>query len=411
LLTAVALTAGLGLALVATPRLPHPAFASDPGGQGWLGVQLQELTPDLRETLSINRRVNGALVSYVVPDSPAEVAGLQQEDVTTEIQGTRLTTVEEAVEAVQNLAPGEKVLITVNRSGRTRALTAVLGDREEARAEGRYDQDVRRHYGQIPEPPRPPRPPRAPRPPVPPSPPHVEIHRLSGGYLGVQTFALNDQLAEYFGVPTGRGVLVLEVVEESPAGEAGLQAGDVILSVGEVEIEGPRDLRRAIRSQEPGETVGITVTRKGTTQTFEVTLGDAHDMSDRVIFGGNWEELADLEVLEDLDLPDIEVLLEDLPGLEAMPEHFEWHGDGHGPRIYFHGDDGVDWKEINEEVREQVLESLKAARQQMDRVRIQVRGLQGEHMDHLHEQLNRLREKEELLREVAPESPVGTGTI
>lgn len=430
LLTTVAVAAVLGLALVAVPQLPLPAFASDPepDGQGWLGVRLQELTPDLRESLHVDRRVDGVLVSSVVDGSPAAEAGLEPEDIITEIQGTRVATVEEAVDAVRDLSPGQKVLITVNRSGRTRGLSAVLGNREEAREQGRYDRDVRRWYGEAPEPPRPPQPPQPPRPPRAPRPPHaphVEIHRLPGGYLGVQTFPLNEQLAAYFGVPEGQGVLVTEVMEDSPAEGAGLRAGDVILAVGEVEIDGPRDLRRAVRSHDPEETVPITVNRRGETHTFEVTLADAKDMSGGFHFwGGDLEDLADLseleelealEALEDIELPDVDVILESLP-------RFEWYGDedGESPHIYryYFDGNGTEWREIGAEAREAVKESLEAAREQLERVRVEVLDARSEtleqlreHMERLREDENRLREEENRIRRSVPPAPGATGTI
>jgi len=430
LLTTAVLTAGLGLVLAAAPQLPLPALASDddPGAEGWLGVRLQELTPELRESLHVDRRVNGVLVSDVVEGSPAEAAGLQAEDVITEIQGTRISTVDEAVDAVKGLPPGEKVLVTINRNGRSRAMTAVLGDREEARSQGRYDEDVRRYYGQPPEPPRPPRPPRAPQapeaprpphPPLPPRPPHVEIQRLSGGYLGVQTYPLNDQLAEYFGVPEGQGVLVLEVVENSPAEAAGLRAGDVILSVGDTEIDSPRDLRRAIRHMDPESTVSIKVSRKGEIRTLDATLGDAKDMSEWMgPWGDHARVLADLGELDiqlpdlDIQLPDLDGLLENLPDLEDLPQ-IEWHGHGDGPHIYYYEGDGTEWREIDEEVREALRESFEAAREQMERVRVQVREVQQEKLQQLREQLDSLRERERTLdrERIAPGRSGTAGTI
>jgi hypothetical protein len=77
---------------------------------------------------------------------------------------------------------------------------------------------------------------------------------------GARLTPLNAGLAEYFGTP--RGVLVVEVAEGTPAAEAGLRAGDVLLKVGGVEVDDLDPLRRAIAGARE-EQVPITVWRKG----------------------------------------------------------------------------------------------------------------------------------------------------
>jgi hypothetical protein len=88
---------------------------------------------------------------------------------------------------------------------------------------------------------------------------------------------LGDQLAAYFDVAADRGVLVTEVIEDSPAEKAGLQAGDVILGVAGDDVASPSDIRRAVRGHEPGETVEVRVKRRGAERLFPVTLAETSD--------------------------------------------------------------------------------------------------------------------------------------
>ncbi len=97
----------------------------------------------------------------------------------------------------------------------------------------------------------------------------------SQGFLGVQLNDLTPQLRKYFKVSGDNGVLVAEVVPDSPAEEAGLKAGDVILSVDGKKIEDAEDLSRTIRRLKPETEVTLAFVRKGKHKTRQVTLGEA----------------------------------------------------------------------------------------------------------------------------------------
>jgi C-terminal processing protease CtpA/Prc len=93
-----------------------------------------------------------------------------------------------------------------------------------------------------------------------------------GTWLGIYLQPLTEQLRDYFRVKDGKGVLISEVVEDSPADEAGLKAGDVIIAVGDEDIEGQDDVVEAIREREEGEEVEIVVVRKGRKKTLTAEL-------------------------------------------------------------------------------------------------------------------------------------------
>ncbi len=98
-----------------------------------------------------------------------------------------------------------------------------------------------------------------------------------GGYLGVQIQDITDQLRDYFKVKGDGGVLVSEVVKESPAEKAGLEAGDVIMKVNDVRISDTRELTQTIRDEKPESDVNITVIRKGREKSLKATLGSSDD--------------------------------------------------------------------------------------------------------------------------------------
>ena len=95
---------------------------------------------------------------------------------------------------------------------------------------------------------------------------------ITGAYLGISVGDTDSQAAAYFGYPMG--AYVYEVVDGYCAQEAGLQAKDVIVALGDYEIGGLNDLSRALRQFEPGDTTTITVYRSGQEITLDITLDE-----------------------------------------------------------------------------------------------------------------------------------------
>lgn len=338
----------------------NPAEAQERGA--WLGVALQDLTDELRAAMDIGREVRGALVSRVVPDSPADRAGLRDGDIITEIGNRATENTDDVIRTVRDHRPGDEVIVTVRRGERSRALKVDLGTRAEENdfqwftpdGDERADREVRRHFlrrrggadaprsgdhfvfeddegrrheleGEVKDSDkqrlrdrirprlniRPPRPP-------------MSLER-SGGYLGVQTMELGDQLSGYFETPEGRGVLVTEVVEDSPADKAGLRAGDVILSFGEETVDSHSELRRAVRRTDPDTETAVTIMRKGVRKNLSVRVGSTGDRS-AAPFDGEPHGMFrfDGEGLQALkDLPEMLGLGEDGMRMLFLPEHGE----------------------------------------------------------------------------------------
>jgi len=84
---------------------------------------------------------------------------------------------------------------------------------------------------------------------------------------------LNRELGDYFGVSGGKGILITSVNDDSPASRAGFKAGDVIVKVGDREVEDSGDLRAALRDRPAGK-VDVTVVRKGQRMTLTPELAE-----------------------------------------------------------------------------------------------------------------------------------------
>ena len=99
----------------------------------------------------------------------------------------------------------------------------------------------------------------------------VNFGYVTGAYLGVSVVDV-DPAAQAYGVPAGSHVV--EVVSGSCAEEAGLEVGDIIIGVGDHEVEGYTDLSRALRKFKAEDTTTITVYRSGRELTFDITLDE-----------------------------------------------------------------------------------------------------------------------------------------
>jgi len=92
------------------------------------------------------------------------------------------------------------------------------------------------------------------------------------GYIGVQLSELTDQLAEYFGVTHGDGVLITEVDKDSPAEKAGLHAGDIITEIDGQEVSDYGEVKEIVSESDEGDKLSLTVVRNKNEQKIEVVV-------------------------------------------------------------------------------------------------------------------------------------------
>jgi serine protease Do len=101
--------------------------------------------------------------------------------------------------------------------------------------------------------------------------------RVARGWLGVSIQPLTPELAKSFGAKDSKGVLLSEVIAESPAAKAGLQSGDILLEFQGKKMEAPADLQRAVGLTSPGASAKVKVWRDQAEKTVEVKIGEAPD--------------------------------------------------------------------------------------------------------------------------------------
>lgn len=100
----------------------------------------------------------------------------------------------------------------------------------------------------------------------------IETGRATHPFLGVATATIDEATAERFGLPVSSGAYVQNVVPGSPADEAGIRAGDIIVRIGKDEIASVEDVFAAVRSHKVGEKVEVEVVRGSRRLTLTATL-------------------------------------------------------------------------------------------------------------------------------------------
>ena len=272
--------------------------------QAYLGVSVQRLRSRLREALDIPSDVSGLMITNVHDDTPAEEAGLQNQDVILRVNSQPVNDEDDFTDLIRSFKPETHVSISIWRNGHSKDIPVTLGRRPRMRLETWGKGDVPRafswssdendegafHARGIPTPPQAPAAPAVPR--VPgmnrlDHPGNWNLHTLGQlggrGRLGIEIQDLNEDIAPYFGVEKAQGVLVWRVRDGSPADLAGMKAGDVIVEIEGKAIDSTAELREEMADHDEGESMAITWLRRGQSLSAGVEL-EERDGSDTYMF-------------------------------------------------------------------------------------------------------------------------------
>jgi S1-C subfamily serine protease len=248
----------------------------------FLGVSLEEET---------EYEEGGARVTSVVEGSPAEAAGLKEGDIIVGFDGSTVRGPVGLTKMIHAREAGDAVAITVVRDGQREKLKAELGDRVETmprtlawtfledgdfkieapekylESQERLKENLERLKDR-----------------------YIDLHHCEEGdctlqffsgwagkpKLGVQLVEMTPELREHLGGTRETGILVSKVLPGTPAREAGIRVGDLIVAVAGEEVSHASDIRRALKDK-AGETFDVEVIRDGAPMRIEVTLPEPEE--------------------------------------------------------------------------------------------------------------------------------------
>jgi serine protease Do len=206
---------------------------------GYLGISMNDVTPDNSSFFNLPD-ATGAIVSQVTPDSPASRAGLKSGDVLRELDGNKMVNGGALQVAVSEIAPGTNIALGILRDGKPETLHVKVGEftGEKQLAD---NSDEGRHQG---------------------------------GKLGLAVNDLTPNMRSEMNIPTNvNGAAVQSVRPASPADDAGLAPGDVILEVNRHPVENAEKFASAVHSSPDGKDILLLVWSRGGT-TYRVVHPD-----------------------------------------------------------------------------------------------------------------------------------------
>ncbi|MFH2035327.1 MAG: PDZ domain-containing protein, partial [Candidatus Zixiibacteriota bacterium] len=197
--------------------------------KAWIGIYTQTVDKDLQDAFALDSD-DGVIIKMVVPDSPGDKAGLDEGDIILSINGETIVNSEHLSDYISHLKPGDQISIDLIQNGMEGKITMKLGEQADNDA---YFNSIGRSPGSLPQ-----------------SNSRTYTYysdNIPRPFLGVSLQSLNEQLGEYFGVKDGEGVLITEVVKDSPAEKIGLKAGDVIIDVDGTKINKDNEVSQIVR--------------------------------------------------------------------------------------------------------------------------------------------------------------------
>jgi serine protease Do len=196
--------------------------------RGYVGVTLQPINENMAQALKL-KSTDGALVADVVPDGPADRAGIKRGDVVVAVNGTAVKDNTQVRNLVAEGQPGKSVSLGLLRDGTRLERTVTLAERPRERGD------------QTPQGERP--------------------GDASQQKLGLAVQDLTPDIAQQLGYKNETGALVAEVVPGSPADDAGLETGDLVQEVNRIPVRTARDFERLVRGLRAGDAVALLIRR------------------------------------------------------------------------------------------------------------------------------------------------------
>ena len=198
--------------------------------RSWMGVIIQELTPQLAEEFRVKE---GVLIGDVVPDTPAQKAGIKRGDVVVAVDGKEVKTPNELRRQILEKKIGQKIVVTLIRNGAEKRIPVVTTEKPKESPEMKRE-----------------------------APEEIEEE---GSWLGMEVSSITPQLKRQYNLIDERGVVVTKVEVGSQAYRMGTRGGDIIKEINRKTVKNIVDFTRITKGIRKNARVTLLIKRKGYT--------------------------------------------------------------------------------------------------------------------------------------------------
>jgi serine protease Do len=209
---------GIGFAIPSTTIHEVVAQLESHGkvARGYLGVQIQSLTPELAASVGA-KETKGAIVASVVPGGPAARAGIRPGDLVLAVNGKSVEDSRDLTRRVAMLLAGSKASFTVVRDGKNQTVTAMIGARKEEQTASNVAPEMNSSVGS------------------------------TGEAMGLGLAAVTPDVRRAYNLDDHvNGVLVTRVDPDSDAADKGIEPGDVVVSIANKPMHTPQDIKATV---------------------------------------------------------------------------------------------------------------------------------------------------------------------
>ncbi len=204
--------------------------------RGYMGVNIQDITPEMAKSLKLEKGTKGVIVANVLPEGPADKAGIEQGDIVIRFDGKKTESVVQLRNLVAATAPGTTVKVGVLRDKKEMEMTIKIGDLEKEQKEVKA--------------------------------------QVGNKTLGVTVEKVTRETAGKIGLAKPQGVIITDIVPGSPAEKVGLDKGDVIFRVNNTPVDDPKTFQSVISqaAKEGGAMLLVRDVRSGSVGYITVPL-------------------------------------------------------------------------------------------------------------------------------------------
>jgi len=195
--------------------------------RAWLGVYIQEVTPEIAEQFNLDK-AEGVLIADVVPQGPAEESGLARGDIVLSVNDKAVNKTQELQDAIRALQIGDKATLKVKRDGKEISFVVKIGEMP-------ADETL------------------------------TTKDKVFTEQTGLRVDTVTPDIARKAGLSKVTGVVITDIIPGSPAEDMGLKTGDIILEANRKEVSSISDWENIISKLAPGDTLLLLIFRSNRT--------------------------------------------------------------------------------------------------------------------------------------------------